>query len=94
MYFYDLCVLALVSFRYSWDVGSVKVIMSVVKAISILLFGRCLSPLCSLACIAFAFSMYMSVCLSDVVYFSRIGIQTDTPPSHRGPIILVTRLSI
>jgi len=81
---WDLDVVVFDSFQYSWDVGSVRVVLSVVSAVSRLSFGRCWSPLCSLACIAFAFSMYMLVCLSGVVCFYRIGVQSDTPSSHRG----------
>ena len=36
----DVCVVALGSFRCSWDVGSVREVLSVVNAISRLLFGR------------------------------------------------------
>ena len=82
--FGDLDVVVFGSFRCSWDVGSVRIILSVVSAVSRLLFGRCWSPLCSLACIAFAFRMYMSMCPSGVVCFSRIGVQSDTPSSHKG----------
>ena len=82
--FLDLDVVVSGSFRCSWDAGSVRVVLSVVSAVSRLLFGRCWSPLCSLACIAFAFSIYMSVCASGVVCLSRIGVQSDTPSSHMG----------
>ena len=74
MYFCDLDVVGFGSFICSWDVGSVIVVLSVVSAISRLLLGRCWSPLCSLACIAFAFIMYMLVCPSDVACFSRICV--------------------
>ena len=87
--FGDLDVVAFGSFRCSWNVGSVRVVMNVVSAISRLLFGGCRSPLCSLTCIAFVFSMYMLVCPSDVVCFSKIIVQTDIPSSHRGPYVLV-----
>ena len=80
----DLCVMALGRFLYSWCDGKVRVVLSVYSASSRLFFGRCLSPLCSFACIAFAVSMYMSVRPSKVVCFSRIGVQSETPSSHRG----------
>ena len=59
-------------------------VLSVDIASSRLLLMRCRSPLLSLACIAFVFSMCTYVCPADVVCFSRIGVQSVTPSSHRG----------
>ena len=52
------------------------------KAISRLLLMRYWSPHLRLAWIAFVLSMCTSVCLADVVCFSRIGVQSVTPSSH------------
>jgi hypothetical protein len=82
--YWDLDVGVFGTLRCSWDVWNVRVALSVVSAVSKLLFGRCWSPLCSLTCIAFVFSMYMSVCPSGAFCFSRIGVQSDTPSSYRG----------
>jgi hypothetical protein len=87
--FLDLVVVFFGSFRCSWDIGSVRVALSGDSASSTLLFGRCRSPLCSLACITFEFSMYMLVCPSSVVCFSSFSVQSDTPSSHKGTGVLV-----
>ena len=84
VFFGDLDVVVFGSFRCSSDVRSVRVVLSVVRAVSRLLFGRYWSPSCSLAYTAFAFNMYMPVCPSGVGCFSRIGVQSDTPSSLRG----------
>jgi len=68
----------------SWSVGRLRVVLSVDIASSRLLLMRCWSPLLSLACIALVFSMFTSVCPADVVCFSRIGVQSETPSPHRG----------
>ena len=78
----DLVVVAFGSFRCSWEAGRVKVASSVDSASSRFLFGRWWSPLCSLACIAAAFSMCMAVCPSGVICFPSIGVQSFTPSSH------------
>ena len=57
--FGDMIVVAFGRFTCSWDDGSVKVTLRVDSASSKLLLVRCLSPLCSLACITVAFSMCM-----------------------------------
>ena len=59
-------------------------VLSVDRASSRLLPMRIWSPLLSLACIAFVFSMCTSVCPVGVVCFSRIGVQSETPSPHRG----------
>ena len=59
-------------------------VLSVDIASSRLLLTRCWSPLLSLACIALVFSICTSVCPADVVCFSRIGVQSETPSPHRG----------
>ena len=57
-----VCVIAsLGSFRCSWDVGSVDVVVRVDIDVSRLAVGRVLSPLCSLACTVVVFSMYIWV---------------------------------
>ena len=56
------------SLRCSWDTGSVKVALNVDSASSRLLFGRCLSPLCRLACITVSFSMCMRVRTFGVLF--------------------------
>ena len=87
---HDVCifggmfVVAFGSFRCSWKVGSVRVALSVDRTSSRLLFGHCQSPLCSLACIAVAFSMYVSVCPFGLFCYSSIGVQSFTPSSHNG----------
>ena len=71
--FLDRVVVAFGSFRCSWDVRSVRVAMSVDSASSSLPFGRCWSPLCRLACIGVAFSIYMLACSYGVVCSSNIA---------------------
>jgi hypothetical protein len=60
------------SLRCSRSVGSASVALRVDRVVSRLLLGRVLSPQCSLACIAVAFSMYIWVCPFGVVRFSSI----------------------
>ena len=89
MYFFVLHVVGLGSFLCSWFAGRVRVVLSVDIASSMLLLMRCGSWLLSLACIALLFSMCTSMCLADVVCFSRIGVQSDTTSSHKGSDVLV-----
>jgi hypothetical protein len=62
-------VVSLDSLRRSWAAGSASVAIRFDIDVSRLTVGRVLSPLCSLACIAVAFSMYVLVCPFDVVSF-------------------------
>jgi hypothetical protein len=77
-------VMGLGSFLCSWVVRRIGMVLSVDRASSILLLMRFWSPLMSLACIAFVFSMWTYVCPVGVVCFSRIGVQSETPSPHRG----------
>ena len=81
-------IVSLGSLRCSWYVGSASVALTVDSASSRLLFGRCLSPLCSLACMVVAFNMYMRVCPSGVVHFSSIGVHSFTLFSQKGAMRL------
>jgi hypothetical protein len=92
-----VCVVAVIgleSFVCSWNAGSVSVVARVIKAMSSLGGGRGLSPLCSFACIAYAFSIRSCVCPDDVVRDSSILVQSLTPSSHRGPSVLRVCLRI
>ena len=93
--FWDLDVVVFGSFRCSWDVGIVRVVLSVVSAVSRLSLGHCWSPLCSLSCVAFAFSMYMAVCPSSFFFFFLGWVSNPIlPPPTVGPDILVSCPSI
>jgi len=70
------------SFRCSWEVGSVRVALSVDRASSRLLSRRCCSSLCSLACIAVTFSMCISVCPSSVVCLFLVAVSSPLLPPH------------
>ncbi len=82
--FFVLYVIVLGSFLCSWVVGRIRVVLSVDRASSRLLLIRFWSPLLSLACISFVFSMWTFVCLVGVVCFSRIGVQSEAPSFQRG----------
>ena len=77
-------VVGLGSLVCSWDAGRVSVVARVVRADSSLGWGRGLSPVCSLACTAFALSIWICVCPDVVGCDSRILVQSLTPSSHRG----------
>ena len=72
------------SLQCSGDDGSARVVLRADSASSWLLFGRCLSPLFSLACIVVEFSMCRWVRPSDIVCFPSIGDQSRTLFSHKG----------
>ena len=85
-------VLSLASSRCSWVAGSLKVALRVNSDFSRLVGGRALPPLCSLARIAYVFSMYMRVCAFVVVRRSSNGVPSLTPSSHRGARCLMSSL--
>ena len=88
--YWDLDVGVFGTLRCSWDVWNVRVALSVVSAVSKLLFGRCWSPLCSLTCIAFVFSMYMSLCPSGAFVFLGLVSSPILPPPTGGPNVIVS----
>ena len=69
--------------RCSLSPRSANVALRVHSAISMMLFGLILPPMCNLACITVAFSMYTWVCPSEVVRFSSRDVHSLTPSSHR-----------
>jgi hypothetical protein len=77
-------VVGLGSFVYSWDAGNVSVVARVDRANSSLGWGRGLSPMCSFACIAVAFSIWICACPDVVVCDSSILVKSFSPSSHRG----------
>ena len=72
------------SFRCAWDVGSACVIAKVEMALSSLVLGRVLSPLCSFACTTVSLSLCIFGCPCDVVRVSNTCVQSLAPSSHRG----------
>ena len=77
-------VIGLGSLVYSWDTGSVSVVARVDRPNSSLGWGRGLSPVCSFAFIAVAFSIWICVCPDAVVCDYRNLVKTFSPSSHRG----------
>ncbi len=77
-------VVGLGSFVGSWDAGWVSVVARADRATSNLGWGRGLSPVCSFACAALAFSICICFCSHVVVCDSSILDQSLSPSSHRG----------
>ena len=77
-------VIGLGSFVYSWDAGSVSVVARVDRANSSLGRGRGVSPVCSFACIAIAFSIWICICPDAVVCDYSILVHSLNPTSHKG----------
>ena len=87
---HDMCktwvydVVSFWSLRCSLFVGSTNVALRVDSDVSRLLFGRVLSPFCTLAYIFVAFGMYMWVRSSRVFRFLKSGVHSCTPSSRIG----------
>jgi hypothetical protein len=58
------------------------------RAMSSLMWGRDLSPLCRFACTAIALRILSYACPDGVIRISCIVVQSLTPSSHRGPGVL------
>ena len=68
----------------SWYAGCVSVVARVDRVVSSLGGGWGLSPVCSFACTALAFSISICFCPAAVVCVSSRLVQSHTPSSHRG----------
>ncbi len=85
-----LCVVVLGSFLCSWVVERIRVVFCVDRASSRLLLTRCLSPLLSLACIAFVFSTFTSVRHVDVIFSLGLVSNLRLPPPRGGQSVSAT----
>ncbi len=87
-------VVCLGSLLCSWVVERCSVAAKVDRAVSSLVWGQDLLPLCSFACTAYALRICSCVRPDGVICVSSILVQSLTPSSRRGPGVLRAYLRI